>query len=86
MVSGHSYLPNDRYFGSVEIARRPTQHLYVPQHWYELVRKAHHANPFQVCEMETSDFVSLHGLKAATVNRKNVAGQEVEWLNIHSLD
>ena len=83
MVSGHSYLPNDRDFGSVETARRRTQHLYVPQHWYELVRKARHANPFQVCEMETSDFVSLHGLKAAVVNRKkNVAGQKVEWLNI----
>jgi len=27
MVSGHSYLPNDRDFGSVETARRRTQHL-----------------------------------------------------------
>ena len=69
MVSGHSYLPNDRDFGSVETARHQTQHLYIPQHWYELVRKAHHANPFRVCEMETSNFKSLHGLKAVIVNQ-----------------
>ena len=67
----------------METARRRTQHLYIPQHWYELVRKACRANPFQVCEIETSDFKSLHGLKAAIVNRKkNVARQQVEWLKI----
>ena len=64
MVPGHSYLPNDRDFGSVETAKRRAQHLYIPQHWYELVRNAHRANPFTVSEMESPDFVSLHGLKA----------------------
>lgn len=30
MAVGHSYLPNDRDFGSIETARRKASHLYVP--------------------------------------------------------
>ena len=30
MVSGHSYLPNDRDFGIIESAKRRSQHIYVP--------------------------------------------------------
>ena len=83
MVSGHSYLPNDRDFSSVETAKHRAKYLYVPQHWYELVRNCRRVNPFRVCEIETSDFVSLHGLKTAIVNRKkNELGQSVKWLNI----
>ena len=33
MVSGHSYLPNDRDFGSIEIAWKKTAHIYVPEDW-----------------------------------------------------
>ena len=38
MVSGHSFLLNDRDFGSIETARRKQQHLYVPHQWYNLIR------------------------------------------------
>ena len=33
MVSGHSYLPNDRDFGRIEKARRCTSAVYVPSEW-----------------------------------------------------
>lgn len=46
MVVGHSYLPNDRDFGSIETARRKTQHIFVPHDWYDLVVKARRQNPF----------------------------------------
>ena len=36
MVSGHSYLPNDRDFGSIERANRHTQHIFVPEDWCTL--------------------------------------------------
>lgn len=83
MVPGHSYLPNDRDFGSVEATKLRAQHIYVPLHWYELVRKACHTNPFHVTEMDKSDFVSLQVLKKAIVNRKkNTARQPVELLKM----
>ena len=40
MISGHSYLPNDRDFGSIERANRRTQHMFVPEHWCNLVETA----------------------------------------------
>ena len=40
MYSGHSFLPNDRDFGSIEQRKRQVQTVYVPQQWYELVRTA----------------------------------------------
>lgn len=84
MVSGHSYLPNDRDFGSIEGARRRQTSLYVPEQWGELVRKARRVNPFQVRWMTQADFVSVSLLKDAIVNRKaNTDGEKVEWLKMH---
>ena len=40
MVPGHSCLPNDRDFGSVETAQRRREHIYVPDHWYKLICSA----------------------------------------------
>ena len=83
MVSGHSYLPNDRDFGSVETARRRASHLFIPDHWYELVRTARRTNPFCVMEMKSSDFFALKELTKAIVNRKtNTDHNQVEWLKM----
>ena len=49
IVSGHSYLPNDRDFGSIENANRRTQLAYVLEEWCTLVERARSKNPFQVC-------------------------------------
>ena len=56
MVSGHSYLPNDRDFGSIEKASRRTQHVYVPDDWCTLVEKSRRNNPFHVTKMKIEDF------------------------------
>ena len=45
MISGHSYLPNDRDFGSIEKANRKTQHIFVPDDWCSLIENARHKNP-----------------------------------------
>ena len=68
MVSGHSFLPNDRDF---ESARRKQQHLYVPEHWYDLIRTARHRNPFTVSAMDTADFITLNEpRKASSIERQ----------------
>ena len=83
MVSGHSYLPNDRDFGNIETARRRCQHLFVPDDWCHLVRTARRRNPFAVTEMENKDFLSFEPLTKAIVNRKvNTDKKKVDWLGI----
>ena len=40
MLSGHSYLPNDRDFGSIEKAHQRMQHVYIPEGWCTLVEQS----------------------------------------------
>ena len=40
MLSGHSYLPNDRDFGGLETARRLRSTIFIPEDWYTLVEDA----------------------------------------------
>lgn len=86
MLSGHSYLPNDRDFGTIEKASRRTQHVYVPEDWFVLVERARQRNPFTVKQMATNDFVSIAKVRSLIVHRKtNTQKQKVEWLNIRWL-
>ena len=79
MLSGHSYLPNDRDFGSIEKASRRTQHVFVPKDWCVLVERARHRNPFTVKQMETCDFLSIESVRSLIVHRKvNTQKQKVE--------
>ena len=72
MVSGHSYLPNDRDFGCVDTARRKQQHIFVPDDWFDLVVKARHINPFVVVCMSCADFVSVSHLTENITNRLQI--------------
>ena len=84
MISGHSFLPNDRDFSHIELQGKKTLQIFVPEHWEQVVRQACIKNPFHVSKMETDSFVSLKPLKGAIVNRKvNTIGGKVEWLKIH---
>lgn len=83
MVSGHSYLPNDRDFASIENMKRKTQHIYVPSQWYELVRDCRRQNPFEVLRMKAEDFRSINPVRLCITNRKvNTNKSKVQWLNI----
>lgn len=37
LISGHSYLCNDRDIGVIEMAIRKTNNLYVPNDYYKLI-------------------------------------------------
>ena len=84
MLSGHSYLPNDRDFASIENAKRKRQTIYCPEEWYSLVENARTKNPFSVCVMESYDFWSLDCVKSHIINRKkNTRKEPVNWFQIH---
>ena len=84
MFSGHSYLPNDRDFGHIELSRKKTTRIYIPEDWEQVVTSARRKNPFHVHKMNREDFVSLEPLKQAVVNRKiDTQGRKVEWLKTH---
>ena len=86
MISGHSYLPNDRDFGNIEKANHRTQHIFVPDDWCTLVKKARRNNPFHVTKMEMGDFVSVQNVRSMIVYRKvDVNKQKVDWLSIRWL-
>ena len=64
MLSGHSYLPNDRDFGAIEKASRRAEHIFVPEDWCLLVKMARRKNAFVAVRM------SLESVKAQIVKRK----------------
>lgn len=83
MLPGHSYLPNDRDFGNIELAKKKKLAIYIPDDWYSLFRKPGRKNPFSVCEMKSEDFVSIKSLKPHIVNRKvNTQKQAVNWMEM----
>ena len=83
MVSGHSYLPNDRDFGSMESIKCHTQHVFTPDEWRSLVADARRRNPFCVREMKQQDFKAMDTLTEYIVNRKFTTKKEkVEWLKM----
>ena len=83
MVSGHSYLPNDRDFGSIETEKRRHSQIFTPQEWYQLVRECRKVNPFEVVEMTQDDFFGIKELKEHITNRKKTVNKcKVDWLSI----
>ena len=83
MLTGHSFLPNDRDFSSIELAKKRHSTIYVPDEWYDLVRGARRKNAFAVSVMNTDNFVSIKSLTSHIINRKvNEDKVKVDWLKI----
>jgi hypothetical protein len=78
MVSGHSYLPNDRDFGVIERATNKANELYVPEQWCQLIEKCNQKNPFEVKRMQQSMFVSVGEFSKFATVRKIQEPQETE--------
>jgi len=85
LVSGHSFLPNDSDFGSVESAARHST-IYVPEDWYRCMKTARYFNKFRVCEMKRNEFFSTKQLERSITKRnRNTLTQTVNWLTIQWL-
>lgn len=85
LVSGHSFLANDRDFGSVELASRGKL-IYVPSDWYKIMASARKKKPFSVHKMNNADFVSTEMLqKSITKRKKNTEKYDVNWLEMQHI-
>lgn len=82
MVSGHSFLPNDSDFGSIEVYAK-NKVFYVPEDWYHIISKCRRNKPFHVSKMFQQDFKSASNLlKHITRSKKNTDNQPVLWLKM----
>ena len=83
MVPGHSYLPNDRDFGSIESHKYRLQQVYTPSEWANVIQTSRQANPFEVMQMSRQDFLDLKAFSRCIINRKkNEDGENVQWLKM----
>lgn len=69
LVPGHSYLPNDGDFGSVESAAKG-KIIYVPENWHDIMAKCRNKKKFIVSEMKNEDFFSTANLERNMSKRK----------------
>ena len=85
MVSGHSFLPNDRDFGQIEQYAKD-RIKYVPEDWYSIIQKCRSKNPFALYKMNREDFFSIQVLENLVTRRnKNENNNQVSWLKIQWL-
>lgn len=85
LISGHSYLPNDRDFGSVEQSSKGKT-IFVPTDWYSIMASARRRNSFIITEMHHLDFFSTELLeKAITKRKKSSEGDKVNWFKIQCI-
>lgn len=47
-VRGHSFLPCDRDFASIELKKRKVETLYIPDQWYDIILSSRTSNKFEV--------------------------------------
>ena len=57
LLSGGSFLPNDRDFGRTEMKKRKHERIYTCEQWMEVIRKAHIRKPFEVVACDTTMFL-----------------------------
>ena len=82
MVSGHSYLPNDSDFGSIESYAK-NKLIYTHEDWYNIIIQCRRSNKFSLTKMECNDFKSVSKLeRSITRRKKNEHKDPVNWLKI----
>lgn len=82
MQSGHSYLPNDCDFASIENFSRSLQ-IFSPDDWYRTVAKSRKKKAFHVTVMTVEDFLSVDNiLTKISKRKKDCEGHPVSWLKM----
>lgn len=86
-VSGHSYNSCDRCFAMIEKQRKVTTEVYVPRHWFNIVRNSKKKEPqFEVIQMAQSEFVSSNTIIPLIVNRKvTTINTKINWFKIDTI-
>lgn len=82
MVSGHSYLPNDTDFASIESYSK-NRLIYSPDDWHNIILKCRRKNKFHLTKMRRDDFKSVANLEnCITRRKKDQENNPVNWLKI----
>lgn len=82
LVPGHSFLPNDSDFGSVELAAKGKV-IYVPENWHEIMANCRSKKKFMVSEMNNQEFFYTANLERNMSKRKtNIEKNCVNWLKM----
>ena len=71
MVSGHSYLPNDSDFGSIEMYAKNIIN-YTPEDWHTIVLQCRKINKFVLTKITCNDFKSVVNLEQCITRRKKL--------------
>ncbi|CAH1109009.1 unnamed protein product [Psylliodes chrysocephalus] len=86
LVSGHSYFPCDRDFGTIEKQKRLYHDIFLPDDWVKVISSAKKTNKFQIVKIKSEDFKSTTRLEALLTNmKKREQDIKVEWLKIQWL-
>lgn len=87
LVSGHSYLPCDRDFGTIEKQKRYFSDIFLPDDWLKVISSSRKGNKkFEIVKMNSEDFISTEKLEKLLTNRKKgeddvkVAWLKIQWL------
>lgn len=69
IVSGHSYLPNDTDFGSIEMYAK-NRVIYTLDDWHTTILQCRKRNKFMLKKMTRDDFKSAVNLQHCITRRK----------------
>ena len=82
MQSGHSYLPNDRDFGTIEKKSRKVCNIYIPDHYYDLIEHCNRGKPFLMNKVGEKIKSIEPVVKSLTFRKTDTEKQQIRWLNI----
>ncbi|KAJ8889154.1 hypothetical protein PR048_008648 [Dryococelus australis] len=71
LVSGHSFLPNDSDFASVELAAKGKT-IYVAVNWYDIMASCRQKKKFIVCQIQADEFYSTQPLEMYITRRRKM--------------
>lgn len=79
---GHTFNECDQDFGVIEKRKRNETHVYIPDHWLEVVTRA--SKKFVVTKMNQTDFRSIANMNLVTqsVVRNDTEGNVIKWREI----
>ena len=80
---GHTFLPNDRYFSSIELRKRKEMPL-IPKEWIKIIKESRLSKPFIVKEMTQEDFQDFKKASDETIKLtwKSETGESIRYRDV----
>ncbi|KAK3765674.1 hypothetical protein RRG08_026150 [Elysia crispata] len=80
---GHTFLPNDRDFSSIELRKRKEMPL-IPKEWIKIIKESRLSKPFIVKEMTQEDFQDFKKASDETIKStwKSETGESIRYRDV----